>query len=168
MTTKGYKDILRIGNQSRPNLFDLSVTKPGMLYEKVLEVDERVLLATEFQVDGLEVRTGTSGEKIQVSKAPGEPTLIVKRLELIIDLEEVRRDLQSLYDDGLRSLSVAFLHSYTFPDHEAAVGELALEIGFSHVSLSSRLSPMVRIVPRGHSATADAYLTPELKRYLTG
>ena len=71
VTTKGYKDILRIGNQSRPNLFDLSVTKPGMLYEKVLEVDERVLLATEFQVDGLEVRTGTSGEKIQVSTAPG-------------------------------------------------------------------------------------------------
>lgn len=71
MTTKGYKDILRIGNQSRPNLFDLSVTKPGMLYEKVLEVDERVLLATDFQVEGLEVKTGTSGERIQVSRAPG-------------------------------------------------------------------------------------------------
>lgn len=45
-----------------------------MLYEKVLEVDERVLLATDFQIEGLEVRTGTSGEKIQVSKAPGEFT----------------------------------------------------------------------------------------------
>jgi hypothetical protein len=83
VTTKGYKDILRIGNQSRPNLFDLSVTKPGMLYEKVLEVDERVLLATEFQLEGLEVRTGTSGELIQVSKAPGGLMVVVERLELI-------------------------------------------------------------------------------------
>lgn len=72
ITTKGYKDVLRIGNQSRPNLFDLSVTKPGMLYEKVLEVDERVLLATTFQIDEVAVQTGTSGEKIQVLKAPGE------------------------------------------------------------------------------------------------
>ncbi|OCF36235.1 hypothetical protein I316_02108 [Kwoniella heveanensis BCC8398] len=154
ITTRGFKDVLKIGNQSRPNLFDLSVRKPGMLYEAVVEVDERVVLANGYQVEGVPVLTGTTGEKVQVVKAP--------------DLNEVRKDLQRLHDQGMRSLSVALLHSYTFPDHEDLIGELAIEVGFTHVSLSSRLSPMVKIVPRAHSATADAYLTPELKRYLQG
>lgn len=86
----------------------------------------------------------------------------------VLDPAVVRGDLQTLYDRGLRSLSVALLHSYTYPTHEETIREIALEIGFTHVSLSSSLSPMVRIVPRAHSATADAYLTPELKRYLQG
>ena len=73
-----------------------------------------------------------------------------------------------LYKTGIRSLSVALLHSYTYPEHEIEVGRMALRVGFEHVSLSSQLSPMVRLVPRAHSATADAYLTPELKRYLQG
>jgi 5-oxoprolinase (ATP-hydrolysing) len=72
VTTKGFKDVLVIGNHSRPNLFDLSVRKPGMLYESVLKVDERVLLADEYQIDGAAVVAGTTGEKVQVHKAPGE------------------------------------------------------------------------------------------------
>lgn len=60
------------------------------------------------------------------------------------------------------------MHSFTFRDHEAAIGELARSIGFTHISLSAELSPVVKIVPRGNSSTADAYLTPEIKRYLEG
>lgn len=60
------------------------------------------------------------------------------------------------------------MHSYTFRDHEAAIGRLAEEIGFTHVSLSAELSPIIKIVPRGNSSTADAYLTPEIKRYIAG
>jgi 5-oxoprolinase (ATP-hydrolysing) len=60
------------------------------------------------------------------------------------------------------------MHSYTFRDHEQAIGKLATEIGFNHVSLSAELSPMIKIVPRGNSSTADAYLTPEIKRYIAG
>ncbi len=43
-----------------------------MLYEEVLEVDERVLLADEYELDDVEVLLGASGEKIQIAKAPGE------------------------------------------------------------------------------------------------
>lgn len=158
--------MLVIGNQSRPNLFDLSVRKPGMLYTSVLEIDERVLLADQYQIEGAPVMVGTTGEKVQICKAPGEyrNTTVLKDP----DVETVRQGLQALYDQGLRSLSIALLHSYTYPAHEELVGKIALDVGFSHVSLSSQLSPMVRIVPRAHSATADAYLTPELKRYLQG
>lgn len=60
------------------------------------------------------------------------------------------------------------MHSYTFPDHENQVGKLAQKIGFTHVSLSSQVMPMVKIVPRGTSATADAYLTPCIKQYIKG
>lgn len=52
--------------------------------------------------------------------------------------------------------------------HEQQVGTLARELGFTHVSLSSEAMPMVRIVPRGHTACADAYLTPTIQRYVQG
>lgn len=61
-----------------------------------------------------------------------------------------------------------FVHSYTFPEHELLVGKTAREIGFTHVSESSQLLPMIKMVPRGVSSTADAYLTPILRQYLDG
>lgn len=59
-------------------------------------------------------------------------------------------------------------HSYTYPQHELRIAEIAKEIGFTHISLSSQVAPMIRLVPRGMSATADAYLTPTVKRYIDG
>jgi 5-oxoprolinase (ATP-hydrolysing) len=80
----------------------------------------------------------------------------------------IRADLQKLYDDGFRSVAVVLAHSYTFPEHELLVGKVASSLGFEHVSLSSQLLPMIKMVPRGASATADAYLTPILRAYLDG
>lgn len=80
----------------------------------------------------------------------------------------MQRSLQEVYDEGYRSIAVCLMHSYTFRAHELAVGNIAKEIGFSHVSLSAELSPVIKIVPRGNSSTADAYLTPEIKRYIAG
>ena len=69
-----------------------------------------------------------------------------------------------------KSLSVipADFPRFTFPDHELAVGRIAEKVGFHHISLSSQLLPMIRMVPRGVSTTADAYLTPVLGEYLDG
>lgn len=58
-----------------------------------------------------------------------------------------------------------FKHAAIFPEHEEEVGELASRMGFRQVSLSSRVMQMVRMVPRGFTATADAYLTPHIMRY---
>jgi 5-oxoprolinase (ATP-hydrolysing) len=80
----------------------------------------------------------------------------------------VRRDLERLYEAGYRSLAIVLVHSYTFPDHETRIGKLAREIGFTQVSESSQLLPMIKVVPRGISSTADAYLTPILSEYLDG
>ena len=85
-----------------------------------------------------------------------------------LDIEKTRQALQEVYDEGYRSIAVCLMHSYTFRDHEQEVGKLAQEIGFTHISLSAELSPTIKIVPRGNSSTADAYLTPEIKRYIAG
>ena len=76
------------------------------------------------------------------------------------DVEVVKRDLQNLFHSGYRSVTIVFAHSYTFPDHERQIGVLARSVGFTHVSESAQLLPMIKLVPRGVSSTADAYLTP--------
>jgi 5-oxoprolinase (ATP-hydrolysing) len=87
---------------------------------------------------------------------------------VMADLDTVRTDLQKLYDSGYRSLAIVFAHSYTFPNHERQIGALARSLGFLHVSESAQLLPMIKMVPRGVSSTADAYLTPILREYLDG
>lgn len=163
VTTKGFKDCLLIGNQSRPKIFDLAIRRPEVLYQSILEVSERVTLedyaehpdraATDPNSDPDLVR-GLSGEAVRVLTRPEE--------------SEIRKGLQTLYDGGFRSIAVCLMHSYTFPDHEKLVGKIAEEIGFTHISLSSQLMPMIKLVPRATSATADAYLTPEIRRYIEG
>ncbi|KAJ9097610.1 hypothetical protein QFC21_004644 [Naganishia friedmannii] len=85
-----------------------------------------------------------------------------------LDEEQTKRDLEKLYANGYRSIAVVLAHSYTFPEHELAIGRIAREVGFEHVSLSSQLLPMIKMVSRGVSSTADAYLTPVLGAYLSG
>ncbi|CAI0472680.1 unnamed protein product [Linum tenue] len=154
--TKGFKDLLQIGNQARPNIFDLTVSKPSNLYEEVIEVDERVQLVVDKEEEGSSpaVVKGISGELVRVVKPLDEAAL--------------KPQLKCLLEKGVSCLAVVLLHSYTFPDHEVAVAKVASSLGFKHVSLSSALTPMVRAVPRGLTASVDAYLTPVIKEYLSG
>ncbi|KAG1745101.1 Hydantoinase/oxoprolinase-domain-containing protein [Suillus paluster] len=186
LITKGFKDLLLIGNQSRPRIFDLNIRRPSPLYSEVVEVDERVTLvgytsdpkaeenAIQWNEDGIIQRgyrgPGWDGEGDAegpgdiVRGISGEAVRILKRP----DLDLVRHDLQRLYDAGYRSLAIVLVHSYTFPEHEIQLGRLAREVGFTQVSESSQLLPMIKMVPRGVSSTADAYLTPILREYLDG
>lgn len=72
--------------------------------------------------------------------------------------------LQGVLKDGITSLAVVLKHSFLFPEHEEAVGKLAKDMGFKQISLSSDVMPMVKMVPRGYTAAADAYLTPHIMR----
>ena len=169
IVTKGFKDCLEIGNQSRPNIFDLAIRKPDVLYKQVVEIDERVTLEDyaedperhetktvergEESKDSMIVR-GMSGEAVRIMKRPIE--------------DGIRSQLQEIYDSGLRSIAVCLTHGYTFPDHETLVGKIAKNVGFKHVSLSHELMPMIKLVPRATSACADAYLTPAIRKYISG
>lgn len=191
ITTRGFGDIVQIGNQARPRIFDLAIHKPDVLYSEVVEVDERVTLvgytsepeAREHAVKfssherdasivkpytgtdlppsagradepyvAPEIVQGVSGEAVAVLRRPNEAA--------------VRAELQRLYDAGYRSLAIVFIHSYTYPDHEQLVKRIAKEVGFPSVSCSAELMPMIKMVPRATSATADAYLTPVLQAYI--
>ncbi|GAC92898.1 hypothetical protein PHSY_000457 [Pseudozyma hubeiensis SY62] len=198
--TKGFKDLVQIGNQSRPSIFDLAIKKPEVLYEGVLEVDERVTLvgytsdprarenAVQFDLDSKqegdyitkinepykgtdqppnaydaqgkptgppEIVRGISGEAVAILKKP--------------DQELIRKQLHALYHEhGYRSLAVVLMHSYTYPLHEQIIKKIALDVGFDTVSCSSQLMPMIKMVPRATSSTADAYLTPVLQAYIDG
>ncbi|KAI8816179.1 Hydantoinase B/oxoprolinase-domain-containing protein [Fimicolochytrium jonesii] len=152
--TKGFKDLLHIGNQSRPKIFDLAIEKPAVLYKTVIEVHERVALVKEGEDEGGEHVTGVTGEKVEIL----EP----------LNIGQVEKDLRAVYDSGIRSIAISLLHSYTFPDHEKRVAAIAKQIGFTNITLSSAIMPMVKIVPRAASAMADAYLTPVIQRYIEG
>jgi 5-oxoprolinase (ATP-hydrolysing) len=152
VTTRGFGDLLAIGNQARPDIFDLAIERPGALYERVVEVDERVRVLGEGErARGASV-VGSTGETVEILKP--------------LDVESLRPRLRALLDDGITSISVVLLHSYTFDEHERAIGALAREMGFQHVALSSALVPMVRAVPRGHTGSVDAYLTPCIRTYI--
>jgi 5-oxoprolinase (ATP-hydrolysing) len=134
LITRGFRDALRIAYQNRPELFTRRIELPELLYERVIEVGERM---------------GAGGE---VLEAP--------------DLAAARRDLQAAFAAGIRSAAVVFMHGYRYPAHERAVAALAREIGFTQVSVSHEVSPLMKLVSRGDTTVVDAYLSPILRRYV--
>ncbi|KAK7443735.1 hypothetical protein VKT23_015517 [Stygiomarasmius scandens] len=186
LITKGFKDLLLINNQSRPKIFDLNIRRPKPLYDTVVEVDERVTLvgytndpnaeqhAVVFDDDG-KVKKGYTGkgwDGVGNAEGPGEVVRGISgeavRIMKKPDREVVKQSLQTLYDQGYRSIAIVLAHSYTYPEHEKLIGSIARSVGFNHVSESAALLPMIKMVPRGVSSTADAYLTPILREYLDG
>ncbi|KAI0010226.1 Hydantoinase B/oxoprolinase-domain-containing protein [Xylariaceae sp. FL0662B] len=162
LITKGFRDALEIGYQARPKLFDLAINKPGVLYSEVVEVDERVTMEDSTKdpiLGGINIesdpalRKGKSGDVIRIL----EP----------LNLDSTRRSLQEIFSKGFRSICICLAHSYSFPDHENAVRDIAVEVGFTSISTSSNLIPMIKLISRGMSAAADAYLTPEIKKYVS-
>ena len=134
LVNKGFADALRIGNQARPRLFDLAITLPTMLYERVEEIAGRV------GVDGAEI----------------EP----------LD-EALARDIMTkARADGIEACAIVLMHAWKYPAHEQLLAELAREAGFTQVSASHAVSPLLRLVPRGDTTVVDAYLSPILRRYV--
>ena len=81
------------------------------------------------------------------------------------DLEALRPALEGLRGDGIRSLAVALLHGYLHPEHERRVGELAREVGFDRITLSSEIAPEIGLVARAETAVVDAFVTPVLEAW---
>ncbi|MEG0043101.1 MAG: hydantoinase B/oxoprolinase family protein [Massilia sp.] len=83
-----------------------------------------------------------------------------------LDEAATRASLQGAFDAGLRSLAIVFMHGYRYTAHEAAVARIARAIGFTQVSVSHEVSPMMKLVARGDTTVVDAYLSPILRRYV--
>ena len=164
VVTQGFKDLLTVGNQARPDIFKLDARRPASLAERGIEAEERVrpVKCSTMSGDG-EFYYKQGNEIVEKDKVKtNEEIEIVKKL----DVASLRASLSEAKKDGFTAVAVVLMHSYAYPEHEILVGNLAKEIGFEQISLSSALTPMARAVPRGHTAAVDAYLTPKIKEYV--
>jgi 5-oxoprolinase (ATP-hydrolysing) len=134
LITRGFADALRIAYQHRPKLFVRHIELPSLLYEEVVEIDERV------GADGAVVRP--------------------------LDLVAAEQSLRAVFARGVRSCAIVLMHGYRFPEHERQLGALARRVGFSQVSVSHEVSPLMKLVSRGDTTVVDAYLSPVLRRYV--
>ena len=132
--TRGFGDALRIGYQARPEIFARHIVLPSMLYEQVVEIDERIA------VDG----------------------------EILVPLDEIsaRAALLDLRQGGFDSLAIVLMHGWQHGDHEERLAAIAGELGFSQVSVSNEVAPLIKLVGRGDTTVVDAYLSPVLRRYV--
>ncbi len=87
-------------------------------------------------------------------------------VEAAPDEAVIRRDLQAQFDAGFRAVAIVFMHAYRFPEHEQLAARVARDIGFSQVSVSHEVSPLIKLVGRGDTTVVDAYLSPILRRYV--
>jgi len=134
ITTRGFRDALRIAYQARPRIFDRQILLPELLYSRVVEAVERM---------------GAHGDVV-------EP----------LDEASLRERLWAAHDAGLRSCAIVFMHAWRWPAHEQAAARIAREVGFTQVSVSHEVSPLMKFVSRGDTTVVDAYLSPILRRYV--
>jgi N-methylhydantoinase A len=137
LTTKGFRDLLEIGRQIRPHLYDLQADKPPPLVPRRLrlEVTERLL------ADGKVFRP--------------------------LDLDEARAALATLRETGVEAVAICLLHAYANPMHEATLARLAAEaLPEAFVSASHRVVPEFREFERLSTTVLNAYLGPIVSRYV--
>ncbi len=87
-------------------------------------------------------------------------------VERALDERSAERALATAYAEGLRSIAIVCMHAYRYPQHEQRIGAIARAIGYTQVSLSDEISPLMKLVGRGDTTVADAYLSPLLRRYI--
>ncbi len=131
--TRGFKDLLLIGEQHRNDIFSLKPEKPNPLYHEILEIDERI---------------DSSGKITQK-----------------IDTGDIDRVAKQLINSGIGSAAICFMNSYKNSIHEEKLAQRLKENEFRHVTLSSYLSPLIKIIPRARTADVNAYLSPVMKSY---
>lgn len=138
ITTRGFRDLLELGRQRRPRLYDLTARKPSPLAARDLrrEVDERV------RFDG--------------------------SVETALDTEQVRAEVRRLREEGVESVAVCFLYSYLRPDHERAVRQvLEEELPGVFISTSHEVLPEFREYERLSTVVINAFIGPVMQGYLS-
>lgn len=136
VTTRGFADVPLIGNQDRPQLFDLNIQKPEPLFSEVFEVRERISSEGTI-VQPLDVE--------QTRRSFADAELVPNRFD---------------------SVAVSLLNAYRNPMHEQQLEAVLRSMGFTEISRSSEVSPQIRFVSRCETTVLDAYLNPVLREYL--
>ena len=132
--TRGFADALRIGYQNRPDIFARRIVLPELLYERVVEADERI---------------DAHGQVLRV-----------------LDEAALEAELAAAHAAGMRAVAIVFMHGYRHPQHERTAAALAARVGYTQISTSHEVSPLMKLVSRGDTTVVDAYLSPMLRRYV--
>ena len=129
--TKGFEDLLLIGDQKRTNLFDINPHKSPPLTLNVFGVNER---------------TDATGKQIRKINLPHITPPSHKN----------------------QAAAIVFLNSHLNPKHEKEFRDHLFKSGWRHISTSSDLAPVIKLLPRAETTVIDAYLTPLMQEYLDG
>ncbi|HEY4444063.1 MAG TPA: hydantoinase B/oxoprolinase family protein [Steroidobacteraceae bacterium] len=141
---KGERTVLVITRGFRDALRIATQARPRLFDRRIVLPEllyERVIEAAE--------RVGADGEIIES-----------------LDESALGAGLRAAFADGLRSCAIVFLHGYRYVRHERTAEDIARQIGFTQISVSHRVSPLMKLVPRGDTTVVDAYLSPILRRYV--
>ena len=132
--TAPFEDLLLIGDQTRPSLFELGIRKLPQLAHTVVGVRERL---------------DASGKVLRP-----------------LEVEHARAALLKAHEAGCKSLAICLMHSYVNPEHELQLEQVAREVGFTQLSRSSHIAPLIELVARAQTTVVDAYLSPIIREYL--
>jgi N-methylhydantoinase A len=137
ITTDGFRDLLEIGRQKRPDLYDIQADKPDTLVSRDLRI-------------GVKERVLSNGET-----------------EISLDEEEFRSAVRELKKAGVKSVAVCFLYSFLNSEHEAIAGRiLEEEFPEAFSALSHKIAPEFREFERLSTTVVNAYLGPVMKGYV--
>jgi 5-oxoprolinase (ATP-hydrolysing) len=178
---QGIRDILGITGSEKIPAARIETVKMGttVATNALLERkgDRTLLLVTRGFRDAL--RIGYQNRPHLFTRRIVLPELLYERVaeidqrhsaageELVrVNLDGARDVLEAAYRDGIRAVAIVFMHGYRFPEHERRVAELARRVGFTQVSSSHEVSPLMKLVGRGDTTVVDAYLSPILRRYV--
>jgi N-methylhydantoinase A len=137
VTTKGFRDVLELGRQARPSIYDYRVEKPPVLIPR----DRRVEVVERVGPDG-EILTELDEASLDAA---------VRRLKEI----------------GVESVAICFLHSYRRPEHEASAKAVVEAIlPDAYITLSSEILPEFREFERMSTVAVNAFVGPKMGAYL--
>jgi 5-oxoprolinase (ATP-hydrolysing) len=83
-----------------------------------------------------------------------------------LDEVQAREALARVRQEGIDALAIILMHGWRFTDHEARLAGIARELGFTQVSVSHEVAPLIKLIGRGDTTVVDAYLSPVLRRYV--
>ncbi|WP_339234497.1 hydantoinase/oxoprolinase family protein [Oceanobacillus sp. FSL W7-1281] len=137
LTTSGFRDIVEIARQTRPSLYDLTEDKPEQLIKRRLRKE----------VDERILHDGSIYKKI--------------------DVEEAKKPVTELIEEGIESIAVCFLHSYINPEHEKVIKNIINETYPNvFVSISSEVLPEYREYERLSTTILNSYIGPVVSDYI--
>ena len=139
VTNDGFRDVLEIGRQRRPELYDLGTRRPPPLVER----RHRFTVRCRVGADGSVLEDLTHGDAGSVAKR--------------------------IIEGGFDSVAVSFLNSYVNPEHERLMREVLRYEGFrGHISISSEVDREYREFERTSTTVVNAVLAPMTASYLSG